>query len=174
MRHTSYLRIAGMQWVHTLSGASHCFLEQETLHSLLSTNWFQEQIHECLNVVIIYVKQLENRPGWGLVVYEFKVGPVLGLVECEFKEGRFGFWWSMIIQRRSVWFPVEYDNSKKAGLGSGRVWIQRRPVWGLVEYYNHKFSETENHKENASLTIFDHPSLLPVYRYKILFTSKTT
>ena len=27
-------------WVQTLSGASRCFLEQETLHSLLSTGWF--------------------------------------------------------------------------------------------------------------------------------------
>jgi hypothetical protein len=32
-------------WVQTLSQASHCFHEQETLHSLLSTGWFQERIH---------------------------------------------------------------------------------------------------------------------------------
>ena len=33
-------------WVQTLSGASHCFFVQETLHSLLSTDWFQEHIRE--------------------------------------------------------------------------------------------------------------------------------
>ena len=31
-----------------MSGTSHCLLEQETLHWLLSTGWFQKRIHECL------------------------------------------------------------------------------------------------------------------------------
>jgi hypothetical protein len=31
-------------WVQTQSGASRCFLEQETLHKLLSTGWFKKQI----------------------------------------------------------------------------------------------------------------------------------
>ena len=34
-------------WIQTKSGASHCFLEQEILHLLLSTGWFQERIQEC-------------------------------------------------------------------------------------------------------------------------------
>ena len=29
------------------SGASCCFLEQETLHTLLKSGWFQKQIPEC-------------------------------------------------------------------------------------------------------------------------------
>ena len=33
--------------VQTQSGASHCFLEQETLLSLVSTGWFKEWIWEC-------------------------------------------------------------------------------------------------------------------------------
>ena len=46
-RRTSNLRIAGLQvaaWVQTLSWTSRCFLERVTLHSLLSTSWFQERI----------------------------------------------------------------------------------------------------------------------------------
>ena len=33
--------------VQTQSGESRCFLEQESLHLLLSTGWFQERIREC-------------------------------------------------------------------------------------------------------------------------------
>jgi hypothetical protein len=50
------LVILGLQTalVQTLSGASRCFLEQETLHSLLSTGWFQERIRECFNKLIAF------------------------------------------------------------------------------------------------------------------------
>ena len=36
IRRTSNIRIANRR------GSNHCFLEQETLHLLLSTGWFQE------------------------------------------------------------------------------------------------------------------------------------
>jgi hypothetical protein len=39
-------------WVQTPSGASRCFLEQETLHSLLSTGWFKERIRKCVYKLI--------------------------------------------------------------------------------------------------------------------------
>ena len=42
--------IQAMHWVQTQSGPSRCFLEQETLHSLLSTGWFQERIQECFYI----------------------------------------------------------------------------------------------------------------------------
>jgi hypothetical protein len=45
-RWTSHLRIADRVGSNTI-GASRCFLEQETLHSLLRACWFQERIREC-------------------------------------------------------------------------------------------------------------------------------
>jgi hypothetical protein len=39
-------------WVQTPSGASRCFLEEETLHSLLSTGWFQKRIRKCVYKLI--------------------------------------------------------------------------------------------------------------------------
>jgi hypothetical protein len=45
-RGTSNLRIA-VCLGSTSSGASCCFREQVTLHSLLSTSWFYEWIREC-------------------------------------------------------------------------------------------------------------------------------
>jgi hypothetical protein len=49
---TSNLRIAD-QVGSNLSGASRCFFEQETLHLLLSTGWFQERIREGFNKLIV-------------------------------------------------------------------------------------------------------------------------
>ena len=41
---TSNLRIASCMGSNPVTGTSCCFLEQETLHSLLSTDWFKEWI----------------------------------------------------------------------------------------------------------------------------------
>ena len=44
----------------TQSGTSRCFLQQEILHSLLRTEWFQEQIHECFyNLTDFYTIKLK-------------------------------------------------------------------------------------------------------------------
>ena len=40
-------QLSPTEWVQTQSGASRCFLEQETLHNLLSTVWFKELIQKC-------------------------------------------------------------------------------------------------------------------------------
>jgi hypothetical protein len=42
--------------VQTTSGASCCSQKQETLHSLLSTVWFEEQIPECLYKAYSFIK----------------------------------------------------------------------------------------------------------------------
>jgi hypothetical protein len=41
-----------MMVIDQASGASRCFLEQETLHSLNSTGWFQERIRKCVYKLI--------------------------------------------------------------------------------------------------------------------------
>jgi hypothetical protein len=47
-------------WIKTQSGTSPCFPEQETLHSLLSTDWFQERIRKCVfNLIASYTGELE-------------------------------------------------------------------------------------------------------------------
>ena len=45
-------RIANHMGSYT--GASSCFLKQETLHSLLSTYWFQELFQECFFELIAF------------------------------------------------------------------------------------------------------------------------
>ena len=52
-RRTSNLRIASRT-----GSANHCYLEQKTLHSLLSTGWFREQIRECFYKLTAFSLQL--------------------------------------------------------------------------------------------------------------------
>ena len=57
---TSNLRIASREWVQTQSGAIWCFLEHETILSLLSTGWFQERIQECFyKITAFYTIELK-------------------------------------------------------------------------------------------------------------------